>query len=284
MSAVFTNQSASGILMQREDGLILDLMGTTAPADGAGGYAPGCIFRDTDTGTIYINETTSLTACDFNRMSTEAAQAFGDITATSVASSGAVSGTTGTFTGRMTTTDGVASGTVKTIGGLAYNAVADSTAITSTATETVFDSSYAIPANTLKAGTLVKVRWAGLVTAANGTDTGIFKLYLATNTTAGSVAGTAFTTTSTTDMTANDIVEGEAVITVRTAGSSGTLVACAHHTKVEAATNVATRVSVVTNSTAVNTQTAQTLCVSCTFNSTNSGNSAKLMIMAVEVI
>lgn len=194
-----------------------------------------------------------------------------------------IAGTTA-FTGRLTTTDGVASGTAKTIGGLAYNAVADSTAITSTATETVFDASYAIPANTLKAGTLVKIRWAGIVTAANGTDTGIFKGYLATNTTAGSVAGTAFVTSSTTDMTANDIVEGETVIAIRTAGTSGTLVAVSNFTKVEAATNVATRVSVVTNSTAVNTQAVQTVCVSCTFNSTNSGNSAKLMIMAVEVI
>ncbi len=205
---------------------------------------------------------------------------------TSAASKAMVADSSGNmaFTGALTTTDGVASGTARKVGGLGYAAVADSTAVTSTATETAFDALYAIPANTLKAGTVLKIRWAGQVTAANGTDTGIFKLYLATNTTAGSVAGTAFVTSSTTDMTANDIVMGETLVQIRTAGASGTLVAASNFTKVEAATAVATTVAVVTNSTAVNTQLQQTVAVTCTFNSTNAGNSAKLMVMAVEVI
>lgn len=187
------------------------------------------------------------------------------------------------FTGRLSTTDGVASGTVKVIGGLAYNAVADSTAVTSTSTETMFDAQYAIPANTLKAGSIVKIKGTAIRTGVNSTDTAIFNTWLATNTTAGSLAGTTFTTSSTTNGAANDIFDWESTIVCRTAGSSGTLVASSSVVKVEAASNTATRVQVLTNSTAVNTQTAQTIGVSVKFNSTNAGNSAVLRILSVEV-
>ena len=183
-----------------------------------------------------------------------------------------------TMTGALTV-----GGNAVRAGGLAYVNVADSTPVTSTSTETVFDANYAIPANTLVAGSVVVIRWSLIVTASNSTDTGQFKTYLATNTTAGSVAGTAFVTTAATDMTNNDIVEGETVIVVRTAGSSGTCVATSGFTKTEAASNTATRVSVMTNSTTINTQTAQTACVSATFSTNNAGNSATLRVMSVSI-
>ncbi len=168
--------------------------------------------------------------------------------------------------------------------GLAYTNVADSTAVTSTATETTFDTLYSIPANTLAAGSVIRIRWCAIRTAVNATDTALFKSYLATNTTAGSQAGVTLTTSATTNGAANDIIEGDTVITIRTIGSSGTCVATSSVVKTEAASNTATRVSILLNSTTINTQTANAVSVSCTFNSTNAGNSAVMRVMAVEVI
>lgn len=51
-----------------EDGKTL-VYGTTAPSDAATGYAPGCLFVDTDSGAQYINEGTSASA-DFNQIVT----------------------------------------------------------------------------------------------------------------------------------------------------------------------------------------------------------------------
>jgi hypothetical protein len=51
-----------------EDGKTL-VYGTTAPSDAATGYAPGCLFIDTDSGAQYINEGTSASA-DFNKVVT----------------------------------------------------------------------------------------------------------------------------------------------------------------------------------------------------------------------
>ena len=57
-----------------------------------------------------------------------------------------------------TTTDGVAAGTARVVGGRCTALNVDSAAVTGTAAETAFDVTYDIPANTLKTGSLVKVR------------------------------------------------------------------------------------------------------------------------------
>lgn len=62
------------------------------------------------------------------------------------------------FTGRLTTTDDVAAGTAKVIGGRAFASLADSTPIVQAAALGVYDVDYTIPANTLKAGSTLKIR------------------------------------------------------------------------------------------------------------------------------
>jgi len=57
-----------------------------------------------------------------------------------------------------TTTDGVTAGTAKVIGGRAFASVADSTPIVQAAALGVYDVDYTIPANTLKAGSALKIR------------------------------------------------------------------------------------------------------------------------------
>ena len=72
---------------------------------------------------------------------------------------------------RMTTTDGVASGTAKRIGGISFVSTADSSTLTSLTAPTPFDVTYAIPANTLKAGSVLKIRAVCRSISVNGADT-----------------------------------------------------------------------------------------------------------------
>lgn len=82
---------------------------------------------------------------------------------------------------RATTTDGVSSGTARVIGGRAYSNVAAAdnvTAVASNNSHVDFANTYSIPASTLKAGSLTKIRAMIRVTDASGTDTLETKLYI----------------------------------------------------------------------------------------------------------
>lgn len=83
MSHAIHIHDGTGIAVTGSDQRPLLVFGATVPTDGVSGYAPGCLFIDTTNGTIYINETT--TTADFNRLSSEAAQTLGAVTATSLA-------------------------------------------------------------------------------------------------------------------------------------------------------------------------------------------------------
>jgi hypothetical protein len=178
-------------------------------------------------------------------------------------------------TGRLTTTDAVASGTARVVGGLAYANTAASTAIASTSAETAFDTQYSIPANTLKAGTCVKIRFQGIATTAVGSDTMAYKLYI------GGLSGTAIITSAATTLVNSQTFMGEAVVVCRTAGATGTFVATGTY-KVNSAEGTFTLKDDITASTTINTQAAQVVCVGATMNTTNA-NSARLDIMAIEI-
>lgn len=118
--------------------------------------------------------------------------------------------------GRVTTTDGVAAGTARVVGGRAYSAVAASTAITgATETEANFDSSYSIPADTLKAGTVLSYDFQGIHTATTGTETHDILVKLGSTTIASK---------ATIDPANSDIFSGRCSVTIRTAGVGGTMV------------------------------------------------------------
>jgi hypothetical protein len=51
-------------IFSSESGVLL-CYGTTFPPDSTAGYAPGCIFQDTDSGTLYCNVGTKASS-DFN--------------------------------------------------------------------------------------------------------------------------------------------------------------------------------------------------------------------------
>jgi hypothetical protein len=192
-------------------------------------------------------------------------------------------GSTAAFTTRITTTDGVTSGTARVVGGRAYTSTAASTAISATATETAFSTAYTIPANTLKAGTLVKVRFQGIATATNANDTLTIKLYLATDTTAGAVVGTALISMAAQDVSNNDVFLGEYELICRTVGASGTMVGVGTYKSIPAAEGTMTIKDDILASTTVDTTAAQIVAVTATWSSTNAGNSARLDFLRVEI-
>jgi len=159
----------------------------------------------------------------------------------------------------------------------AYTNVAASTALTASSTETLFSTSYSIPANTLVPGQLIKISYWGIVTASNASDTFASVLRI------GGVAGTALYTHTATDATNNDIFLGEYTLVVRTTGASGTIVGWGwgkNVPAVEATTAVRTDVLA---STAIDTTVAQVIGVTGQFSSTNAGNSARLDMLAVQM-
>jgi len=180
-----------------------------------------------------------------------------------------------TSVGRITTTDGVASGTAGVVGRLLYANTAASTAIASTSAETVFDTNYNMPANTLKAGSVVKVRLQGIGTTVVGTDTLAYKLYI------GGSGGTALISSAATTMVNSHTIQAEAIIICRTAGTTGTFVATGTY-KVNSAEGTMTVKDDITASTTINTQAAQLITATATFNTTNA-NSIRMDVFVVEI-
>ena len=186
-------------------------------------------------------------------------------------------------TGAMRQTDGTSDVPVNGwLGGLLYASTAASTAVSNTTNETMFSTFATIPANTLIAGSVIKVRYQGIATATNSTDTLAIKLYIATATTAGSVVGTALISAAALDVADNMTFRGEALVIVRTAGASGTLVADATY-KTTAAEGTHTTKYDITASKAVYTTVAQYVGVTATWSVASSSNSCRLDVIAVEL-
>lgn len=98
-------------------------------------------------------------------------------------SAGGTAGADGTVrsTSRLTTSDGVSGGTAKVVGGLAKSGVSASdsvTAATSNNNFVDFATTYVIPANTLKSGSVLRARAMVRVSDASGADTLSVKLVL----------------------------------------------------------------------------------------------------------
>ena len=179
------------------------------------------------------------------------------------------------FVNRLTTTDGVSGGTAGVVGRLLYANTAASTAVASTSAETVYDTNYSMPANTLKAGSVLKIRYQGIATTAVGTDTMLFKLYI------GGTGGTALVTTAATTIVNGHTFCGDAIAICRTAGATGTFVANAVF-KVNSAEGTMTVKDDITGSTTINTQAIQLITGSVTYNTTNA-NSSRMDIFVVEI-
>jgi hypothetical protein len=163
------------------------------------------------------------------------------------------------------------------LGGLVYANTSASAAHTNTTDAALFDKTYSIPANTLVAGSMLKIRFQGIATATNSTDTLAIKLMI------GGVSGTALLTGTATDVANNDIFCGEFTLVVRTAGVSGTCVGFGSHSKVPAASGTAVPVYEILASTTIDTTAAQQVGVWADWSVASAGNSARLDILSVEI-
>jgi hypothetical protein len=152
-----------------------------------------------------------------------------------------------------------------------YVNTAASTTITNTTSETAFDTSHTIPANSLQPGDTFHVEWKGIAPSTNGTDTLTIRFRI------GGVAGTLVCAGTATDVANDNIFAGRALITFRTVGAAGTMIAHAEHTEAPAASGTAA-MSVVEaiNSTAVDTTAAITLNVTAQWSVANAGNQVRL--------
>lgn len=160
---------------------------------------------------------------------------------------------------------------------VAFTNTAASTAVTNTTTETLFDQFCTIPAKHLQPGQLIKIRYQGIATATNSTDTLTIKLYI------GGLTGTALISHAATDVANNDVFQGEYELIIRTIGSSGTMVGVGSYKSVPAAEGTMTIKDDILASTTIDTTTSKIIGVSATWSVANAGNSCRLDFLKVEL-
>lgn len=172
----------------------------------------------------------------------------------------------------------VAGGNIPGVASLvAYSNEAASSAISNTTTETAFDTSYTFPKNSLAAGQVIKIKWQGIATSTNSTDTLAIKVYI------GGITGTLLFTHAATDVANNNVFMGEYELIVRTVGASGTVVGFGTGKSVPAAEGTATYKDDILASTTINTTAVQQVAVSATWSVASASNSVRLDFLTVEV-
>ncbi len=181
--------------------------------------------------------------------------------------------------GRLTTTDGVASGTAKVVGGRSYCQVAAGTAHTNSTDEAVLGS-FSIPANTIKQGTVVKVRYQGIATATNAADTLTIVLKCGPTT----LTGQALVTHAATDVADNDIFEGEFTLVGRAAPAAAAACVGVGSFSGMGAAGTPTRRAAYLGSTNFATNGALLMEVTADWSAANAGNSCRLDILTVEIL
>lgn len=159
-----------------------------------------------------------------------------------------------------------------------YAQTAASSAVTNTTTETLFDANYTLPANILQVGSLLRIRYQGIATATNSTDTLTAKLYI------GGLAGTALQASAATDVANNNIFGGEFFLAVRTIGATGTFIGWGDYIKTLAASGTATSVIANVASTTIDTTAAQVIGVSATWSVASASDSCRLDYLTVEML
>lgn len=160
-------------------------------------------------------------------------------------------------------------------GGSFMTAAAASSPVTNTTTETLFDNYITIPPNSLGVGSLILLRWQGIATATNSTDTLAIKAYI------GGLSGTLLFTHAATDVANDNVFQGEYELIIRTIGASGTMVGCGWGKSVPAAEGTATFKDDILASTAIDTTVAQVIGCSATWSVANAGNSCRLDFLRV---
>lgn len=165
--------------------------------------------------------------------------------------------------------------TWKPTGGLLYSSVAASAAITgATEAETVFDTNYSLPANSPAAGSTYRIRGFGIHTATTGAETHTIALKFGSATVLFKAA---------VDPVNSALFVFDALVTIRTIGASGTLVACGRLSL--GASDTAAPVEQNTASTTIDTTAAMVIGAYIDRQaSATDGDSARLEQIVVEMV
>lgn len=162
--------------------------------------------------------------------------------------------------------------------GVLYSATAASNTVTNTTVETAFsNSTYTIPANSLQAGDVIRIRGQGLVVGAANTDTITIKVKL---------GSTAILTSPAPDTVTNDIFVFDTDLIIRTIGASGTFVAggtASIQTPSAAAGAADITAPSFVGSTAINTTTTNAITVTVTWSVADTADQARLDVLTIEL-
>ncbi len=158
-------------------------------------------------------------------------------------------------------------------GGLLYASQAASTNLASLSAETNFDKYFTLPANTLRAGDILRVRAAGLNVTFNSTNTMLKKLKLGTTTMLAMPAVTG---------SSGDIWSFEGLFQVRSIGATGKIFPFGSYGNGVADT--ATMKPVQSTEQTVDTTAALAVAVSDTHSASSASNVSNLQALAVELL
>ena len=185
---------------------------------------------------------------------------------------------------RLTTTDGVASGTVKVVGGRAYSATSAADNLLASAGASghvVHAQTYSIPASTLKAGSVMRIKYKIDVTNDSGTDTLETKLYLG-GTTSDLNGAVLITTTAFDPSAATDYVIGEfEFVALAAPGAAASCVGCGSWVTSDNGSEVRGAANLVATNFATNG--ALIVKVSSKWSSTTASTNARLTILNVDI-
>lgn len=149
--------------------------------------------------------------------------------------------------------------------------------VTNTTTETVAATA-TIPANTLQPGQIIKVRFQGIATATQSTDTLGVKLYI------NGTAGTNLITIAATDVANNDVFQGEYEVAVRDIGGTGHVVGVGTYKSIPAAEGTMTIKDDILGSTVVDTTAAITIDLTLKWSVQSASDSAQVDFFRVEIV
>ena len=172
---------------------------------------------------------------------------------------------------RLLVTDGVSGGTSRVVGGVAYSNTALSTTISGGSGGQSFDISYAVPASTLKAGSVVKVRGQVKAINQNATDTFQVTVRIGSQTVAQSSA---------VDIAPNDRCSFD--VSLETFAAPGASVTCVYHGRAGWTTSGAVQ-TFSANSGSLATNGSLTVDVQITYGSSSASNQAALEMFYVEI-
>lgn len=161
----------------------------------------------------------------------------------------------------------------KAYGQLLYNSVAESAEHENTTDAANFDKSFSIPANLLKAGDAIRIRGHVTVNDNNGTDTLTLLLKFGSVTVVASAA---------LDVADSDVFYFDALVTVRTIGATGTIVANGV-TAYDAAGTDTEPNNFVLAETSIDTTAAIVVAVNADWSAAHADNEASLTMLTVEL-